>query len=445
MNSMRRTLLLWLSAGLAASVLLAAGLLYVQARNEAGQLFDYQMKQLAASLPDQAFAPLAPQRAERLAREEDIVIQIWDSTGLRIYRSHRQMELPQRAELGFSDIVVHGNRWRVYSTQLGGTVVQIAQPDSARSEIAAQMALKTVALLLLLLPLLGAIIWVTVGRGLAPLRRVAREVEARDAGTLRAIPETGLPQEIRPLTAALNDLLARLGHAMEAQRAFVADAAHELRTPLGALKLQIQLAERAADADERQAAFADLKRGLERAIHLVQQLLTLARQEPGVYEAARQLVDLRRLAHSVVGDFALAADARGIDLGIADAAAPTDAPADIEGDADALRILANNLVDNALRHTPAGGRIDLSVRADAEAVTLIVEDSGPGIAPADLERVFDRFYRAGGQGGGSGLGLAIVRQIAAAHDAEATLENTGHGLRARVRFRRRPSWPVVPA
>lgn len=175
MNSIRRTLLLWLSVGLSAGILVAAALLYFQAR----------------------------------------------------------------AELGFSNITLDGNRWRVYSTQLGDTVVQIAQPLEARSKVAAQMAMKTVAPLLVLLPFLGLIIRVTVGRGLAPLRRLARDVGARDAGSLRPIMETGLPQEIRPLTMALSDLLKRLGHSMEAQRAFVADAAHELRTPLGALKLQI--------------------------------------------------------------------------------------------------------------------------------------------------------------------------------------------------------------
>jgi two-component system OmpR family sensor kinase len=433
MNSIRRNLLLWLSAGLSACVLVAAGLLYFQARNEANQLFDYQMKQLAASLPDQAFAPLAPERAERLAREEDIVIQIWDNTGLRIYRSHRQMELPQRAELGFSDITVDGNRWRVYSTQLGDTVVQIAQPFGARSQIAARMALKTAALLLLLLPFLGGIIWLTVGRGLAPLRRLATEVEARDAASLQAISDAGLPQEIRPLTAALNDLLARLGHSMQAQRAFVADAAHELRTPLGALKLQLQLAERAATPAERQETFADLKRGLERAIHLVQQLLTLARQEPGVLEQPPQLVDLVQLAHNVVADFALKADARHIDLGIG-----RETPAVVKGNSDALRILLNNLVDNALRYTPPHGRVDVSVQAEAGAVALIVEDTGPGIPELELERVFDRFYRAdSGSANGSGLGLAIVRQIALSHGAEASAANTGHGLRVCVRFPRR--------
>ena len=160
---------------------------------------------------------------------------------------------------------------------------------------------------------------------------------------------------------------------MKAQRAFVADAAHELRTPLSALKLQMQLAERASGETERQAAFADLKRGLERAIHLVQQLLTLARQEPGVSERVRQPVDLVLLAHSVIADFALSADTRRIDLGIG-----SETPATVQGDADALRIMLNNLVDNALHYTPEGGRIDLAVEADADAFSIVVQDSGPG-------------------------------------------------------------------
>lgn len=190
------------------------------------------------------------------------------------------------------------------------------------------------------------------------------------------------------------------------------------------------MAKRAAGQEERQAAFAELKRGLERATHLVQQLLTLARQESGVAERARQPVDLVQLAHDVVADFALNAHVRQIDLGIG-----SEMPAVIEGDPDTLRIMLNNLVDNALRYTEAGGRIDVSVQADADAVALIVEDSGPGIPEADLERVFDRFYRAdGGLVKGSGLGLAIVRRIAQTHGGQASVCNTAHGLRACVRF-----------
>ncbi len=430
MKSIRHTLLFWLSAGLSAGIVGAAGILYLQARQEANEIFDYQMKQLAASLPSQPFAPLSPSHPAQPDLERDIVIQIWDDSGLRIYHSHEQLALPERAELGFTTIDTRRGPWRVYSTQRGNTVVQVAQPMSARREVAADMALRTVAPLLLLFPFLGALIWLTVGRGLAPVRRVAREVQARDAATLAPIADDSLPQEIRPLTHALNDLLARLDHALDAQRAFVADAAHELRTPLTALKLQIQLAERAGDEEERRAAFAELRQGFERAMHLVQQLLTLARQEPGASGMARTAVDLAQLARAVVSELAALAEARQIDLGLANQAA-----AQAEGDPDALRILLTNLVENAIRYTPEGGKVDVSVQLENAAPVIRVQDTGPGIPPQELGRVFDRFYRVPGtRAPGSGLGLAIVRQIADAHGIKVTLSNTGQGLCAELVF-----------
>lgn len=167
MKSIRRTLLLWLSVGLSAGILVASGLVYFQAREQANALFDYQMKQLVASLPSQSSAPLAPSRTEQSHVQEDIVIQIWDNTGLRIYQSHEHTTLPQRAELGFSNITEQGNNWRIYSAQLGGTIVQVAQPVSARRAVAAQMAMKTAVPLVLLFPFLAALIWITVGRGLS--------------------------------------------------------------------------------------------------------------------------------------------------------------------------------------------------------------------------------------------------------------------------------------
>jgi two-component system OmpR family sensor kinase len=220
---------------------------------------------------------------------------------------------------------------------------------------------------------------------------------------------------------------------MDVQRAFVADAAHELRTPLTALKLQIQLAERATSEAERKTAFAELSHGFERATHLVQQLLTLARQEPGTAQKVRQPVDLVALARNVVADLAPTANARNIDLGI-----QAETPAIIHGDGDALRVLLGNLVDNAIRYTPDGGTVDVSIHADGETTSISVEDSGPGIPDSDLERVFDRFYRVPGvRVEGSGLGLAIVRQIADANDAQVSLRNTGHGLLACVSFQGR--------
>jgi two-component system OmpR family sensor kinase len=436
MNSIRRQLLLWLALGLSAGILLAGIALYFQARGEANEIFDYQMRQIAASLPRQAFAPIAPGQ-DVPGLDDEIMMQIWNSSGTVIYHSHSRSVMPQQAELGFVDVPGPGGMWRVYSAQIGSTVVQVSQPQSARQQVAAQMAVKTVMPLLLLFPFLGALIWFAVGHGLAPVRRAAADVQSRDMHTLTPIADERLPQEIRPLTYAFNDLLTRLGQAMQAQRAFVADAAHELRTPLTALRLQAQLAERAGNDDERRAAFADLKEGLERASHLVQQLLTLARQEPGVQ--AQAPVDLGGLLQGVLADMAPLAAHKGIDLGLNNTASAAGFTTQVSGNADALRILFGNLLSNAVYYSPAGGVVDVTLHgAEHGRIRVTIQDSGTGIPEPDLERVFDRFYRADTAQTkvlpGSGLGLAIVRQIAILHEATVQLKNTDQGLLASVTF-----------
>ncbi|MBS1156299.1 MAG: two-component sensor histidine kinase [Proteobacteria bacterium] len=429
MKSIRTTLLLWLTGSLAIGIALTAWLTYRQAREEANEIFDYQMQQMAASLPSRAFSPLAPGRAPD--PEENIVIQIWDNSGLRIYGSHLEAGVPQWAKLGFSYVRGPNGDWRVYGAQLGETVVQIAQPLSVRRLIAAGIALRTIAPLLLLFPVMALLTWLAVGQGLKPILRVTGEVQRRDANALSPLENQPLPAEIAPLVGALNDLLARLDKSIAAQRDFVADAAHELRTPLTALQLQAQLAERAATEEERRTAFSGLKAGLSRTQHLVQQLLTLARQEPGAFPQAWTAVRLDDMVRNAVSDFALQAADRGLDLGLEQADEIT-----LTGHADALRILLGNLIDNALRYTPAPGRIDVCLRRTVQGIELQVDDSGPGIPEAELPRVRDRFYRvAGTETQGSGLGLAIVQQIAAAHGATLQLANRAEGgLSARVVF-----------
>ena len=428
MSLIRRTLLVWLSIGMSGGILAAALLIYAQARDEANQLFDYQMRQFVASLPDRAFAPLGPGRGNE--DEHDVVIQMWDSNGLRIYRSHENAPLPQRAELGFTNVTARGIDWRVYSAQLGGTVVQVAQPMRDRLQVAARMALKTVAPLLLLLPVLALLIWITVGRGLASIGRVAREVKARDADSLVPVSELRQPQEILPLIGALNDLLSRLDQSIAAQRNFVADAAHELKTPLTALTLQVQLAQRAADPRERDSALSDLKQGIARMNHLVHQLLSMARQEPGAAAQEWHELDLAELATQVVAGFAGRAQARQIDLGLRKAERSI-----VRGSAESLRTLLENLVDNALRYCPSGAVVDITVENDPAGALLMVRDNGPGLPAEAVPRIFDRFYRAEGtEGNGSGLGLAIVKQIAAAHNAQTVLQNSPSGLAIGVRF-----------
>lgn len=430
MNSIRNTLLLWLSIGVSIVIVLAAALVYLQARKEANALADYQMKQLVASLPAQAPFPVATTRDNESNMPDDMVVRMWDSTGFRIYQSHELINLPQNTDLGFSDVDADGVSWRVYNAKLGDTIVQVAQLLSARHQIAARVALRTVAPLILLLPFFAALIWITVGRGLAAVKRAAAHVQSRDASSLASIPDDDLPREIQPLTHALNDLLSRLRLAIDAQGAFIADAAHELKTPLTALKLQIQLAERAQSEEERHAAFADLAKGLERATHLVHQLLTLARHEPNARHQKYAQVDLVEMTQSVVAGFVALAESKRIDLGVT-----LQSPARVLGNADALRTMLSNLIDNAIRYTPDGGRVDVAIQTDHGRPSLVVKDNGPGIPGGELPRVIDRFYRVpGSPSNGSGLGLAIVKQIAAAHNADIALSNLSPGLQACVTF-----------
>ena len=270
-----------------------------------------------------------------------------------------------------------------------GYVVQVAQPFAVREQRAVALALETLKPLGLMLPVLGVAIWLIVGAQLRPLDRVAASVRERKPDALDPLAETGLPDEIRPLVSALNDLLARLRAAIDAQQAFVADAAHELRTPLTAVRLQAQLADKATEPAEKAEAFAQLRGGIDRAVRLVEQLLNLARHEAA--PALHEPVSLLALAQDVVADLTPVAEARRQDLGLADST-----PVTVAGDPSALRMLLRNLVDNAIRYTPAGGRIDVSVGRSIGVPWLRVTDTGPGIPPEDRERVFDRFFRRAG-------------------------------------------------
>jgi two-component system, OmpR family, sensor kinase len=270
------------------------------------------------------------------------------------------------------------------------------------------------------------VIWFAVAHVLEPVRRLTGQVRARRVDALDALPDTPLPEEVQPLVTALNELLARLRAALERERAFMADAAHELRSPLTALHLQMGMLAKASDESERRHAMTTLSAGVQRAIRLVEQMLALARQEPRA-DAPRLPVRLDDLAREVVSELVPLADAGHIDLGVsrADAAVVT-------GDADALRTLLRNLIDNAVRYTPAGGQVDVAIEAPPaggmRGALLTVSDNGPGISAQDRARVFDRFYRrAGTQPPGSGLGLAIVRAIVAAHGATITLGEGGGG------------------
>jgi len=431
MNSIRRRLLFWLIAAvLFASVVAALGV-YRQARSELDDVFDYHLEQIALSLRDRTFEQIVtepPVVEDRF----DFVIQVWRPDGVRLYYSAPRATLPNSGWLGYANVHTNEGVWRMFTVQNAGRIIQVAQPMSVRNRLAVASALRTMMPFLLLIPLLGVLVWVSVGRELRPLEAVARAVGKRSAAALDPLRETGLPDEVRPLVSELNHLLQRLGRSLAVQREFVADAAHELRTPLTALRLQVQLAERASTEDERAAAFATVKTGLERAAHLVGQLLTLARQDPENSARPMAAVDLAEVARRVVAEHYPLAEAKHLDLGVGRAEAFA-----LTGDEESLRVMIANLVNNAIRYTPAGGRIDVALYPEEDRGILEVVDSGPGIPAAERERAFDRFYRRpGSDGEGSGLGLAIVRNVAERHRASVRLDDApqGPGLAVRVSF-----------
>ncbi|MDO5290787.1 MAG: ATP-binding protein [Pseudomonadota bacterium] len=421
------------------------------ANDEMQAVFDAQMQRIALSLTGGlAASVLGPEPLARTQGAQDLIIQIWRADGVMLYRSPSERLLPPQGAPGFSNVSADGVPFRVYVLRTATQRIQVAQDVAARRQAAGQLALRAVAPVALLAPLLMLIVWGVVTRALAPLARVRQQVAARRADDLAPLSADGLPAELRPLIDEFNALLARLAAAWDALTHFTADAAHELRTPLAALRLQAQSLQRAATPEARQIAAERLGAGIDRATRLVEQLLALARQE-GAARAAPVAVDVAALARTAVQDMQPQAQASRIAL-TADAPAPVRRP----GQPDALAVLLRNLLDNALRHTPAGGQVRVRVRpggagaagdeaemggqADeaGKGAVLCVEDSGPGIAPPERTRVLDRFYRAPGTPGhGSGLGLSIVRAVADAHGAHLRIDSSPELGGARVQV----CWP----
>jgi two-component system OmpR family sensor kinase len=432
MTSIRRHLLMGLLCALTVAGLTAAAGVYVQTREAVNTLFDYQLRQIALALRDHASTALAVASMAQSNAEQEVVIQIWDAAGLYLYHSNPGLPLLPQTPSGLTTVATPSGTWRVLSLRGVGydRIIQVAQPMSVRQAMAAGMATRTLLPWLAALPLLGVMIWWLVGRGLQPLIDVAQAVSQRHHQAMEPLPTTGLPQEVQPLITSLNGLLQRLAAALATQRAFIADAAHALRTPLTAVHLQTQLVARTSEDEARQQAIAALQQGVQRITHLVQQLLTLARLDPEAVQRPLTPLALNPLLHAVIAEHAPLAAEKAIDLGLA-----RDDPACITGDADNLRILFGNLLDNAIRYTPAGVTVDVRLTHAPDAVHVEVADTGPGIPPADRARVFDRFYRRDSTSvPGSGLGLAIVQTIAARHHAQLTLGERGSGSGLVVRL-----------
>jgi two-component system, OmpR family, sensor histidine kinase TctE len=317
----------------------------------------------------------------------------------------------------------------------GAPLVQVAETLGKRSRLATEIIKGVILPQFVILPLAVLLVWLALARGIAPLNELQQRIRRRDSNDLSPIDERQAPEEVSPLVRAINDLLARLDQSMQSQKHFLADAAHQLKTPLAGLRTQAELAQRQIDAGQHdpqalKKPLQQIARSSQNAAHMVNQLLAMARAENQQHPAQQQVIDLNELATETVRDFVPRALEKRIDLGFegAEAVAASrhrQGPL-VLGHPLLLRELIRNLVDNALQYTPAGGTVTVRVIDDpfGQVVVLQVEDSGPGIPAAEREQVFQPFYRALGTNvDGSGLGLAIVREIAQQHSAEVSLED----------------------
>lgn len=371
--------------------------------------------------------------------ELKLAFQVWDQHGNLVLRSaNTPLEPLSDIEQGYSDKHLGNTQWRVFGLWNKQRTYRVltAERHDVRMELVEKIIHRLLLPFLLLLPILAWLLWIAVGRGLQPLTRVADEVASRHSQHLDQLNEESVPEEIKPLVQALNRLFKTLHAAFEKERRFTSDAAHELRTPLAALKTHAQLAMRATSDTDRQHALKQLLAGIDRASHVVDQLLDLARIEPQVSErlGPDESIDLHKLVVDVTSDLISLAMGRKIDISVEESDVLP-----IIGDRIGLSILLRNLLDNALRYTPESGQVRVAFKHHDQDTCILVEDSGPGIAQADRERVFERFYRGEGeQQSGCGIGLSIVKQVVDRHGATITLgESELGGLKVEVCFPRK--------
>jgi signal transduction histidine kinase len=426
MSSIRGRLLLWQISALMLTGLLVSIITYLLAWDAFNKIRDYGLEQIAYSVVRHG---VQYDNDEEVRNDRgQFVSQIWTADNSLFFSSIDDAGPPKQSP-GLHVLEWQGTEWRIFTLQEGGMTIQVATTSASRARKFAAIAPWLLLPLVVLVVVLGLLIRAAVGRALAPLEQVRTEVSQRSVSSLHALDMHNMPDEVAPLVATLNELLVRLDEALISQRRFIADAAHELRSPLTAVKLQAQLASRANTQNEREFALAQLTGGVDRAAHLVEQLLHMARLEPSARQGAFQTLSLDTLIKKVVADFSTQAEARDIDLGVSACAS-----INITGQADSLRMLLGNLLDNALRYSPTGGRVDVELGKEDNQAVISVYDSGPGIPETERERVFERFYRvAGSDVPGSGLGLSIVRQVAVLHGGHIELNTakTG-GLAVRV-------------
>ncbi|TLM75274.1 ATP-binding protein [Microbulbifer harenosus] len=400
---------------------------YRASMEEAQRLFDRQITGTAlllAALPIDRTAPL-------VVEENDLqAFQVRSADGQLLMRSDNAPTTPiGDVQEGFSEQNFSGFRWRVYNhSAAGGRSIRVAERVDLRFRLADEVVLQSVMPILFGLPVAGLLIWLVIGRGLASLRQLASELRHKRAEDLTPLTLAAPPEELLPLVRSTNALLERLQASFERERRFSADAAHELRTPIAAIQVHADNLANLLRANDAAApeSLRQLQESISRMAHLVEQMLNLFRVTPEHYPARFEPIDLHRMAREVITELYPAFARRGQEIELQGHAAI------IRGDRFALVLLLQNLLNNACKYTPEGGRVVVDVKQQEGVVLLRVQDSGPGMPAEERERVFERFYRVGGdrhesRAPGCGLGLSIVHHIAELHQARVSLDTSSLG------------------
>jgi two-component system OmpR family sensor kinase len=436
-NSLQFRLALHLCLAIVAIAAAAGAITFASALDEAHQLQDKHLQQvgfLVSRLDAVPASPMARERAGDIDFDARVVVRFLPADGAALAASHdRPPVFSNLLSDGLQTVLVGQEQWRVFvRTNAKGARVAVGQQTTVRDTAARSSAIRALTPVLFLIPVLVLLVGALVRQMFKPLKAMADDLGRRRAGELGPLDAAGLPSEVWPIVAAMNQLFARVSESMAAQRRFIAGAAHELRTPLTAMSLQAERLGAAEMPAEARSRLDTLAAGLQRARLMLEQLLALARTQE-LRVAASSTVSLRATVREVLEDAVPIAEARNIDLGVVGEADGMVLAAAVD-----LKVLVKNVCDNAVRYTPPGGRVDIAILCEPDALVLQVDDTGPGIAPDERERVFDAFYRIAGNGeAGSGLGLAICHAIAERIGASIVLGDApapAGGLRVRVQF-----------
>lgn len=418
-NSLKTRLSYWISAAILSVAIIAASFTFSSAFEEAHELQDDVLQQMAVLFDRYSLTPndstLTPLSQDQL--EFQVSVQLLGDNPASNPITKNILALPSNLTDGFHTVNLATQSWRVFVRTLSSSQrIAVAQETAIRDNIAFETALHTLMPLLVLIPILLLLLGYILGKILSPISILAHDVDRQTEHDLQLIPTTQLPSEIVPFVEAINRLLSKNSQVITSQKRFIADAAHELRSPITALSLQAQRLQQTELTDDARQKLNALQAGISRSIHLLEQLLSMARQQDNSIQQ-HQRTSLKTVFTEVIEELYPLVEAKEIDLGFSQ-----DSDAQLNANPVRLKTLIHNLIDNAIRYTPSGGRVDLSIIETEQGIEMTIKDTGPGIANTEVQKVFEPFYRIlGSNEYGSGLGLAIVASIVQQMDAKISL------------------------